>query len=121
MALTYPKLMDVSALANVPGLTVANCTSVFANPAGTVTYISQIDIHNTTASSVTIILCLVPNAALSLGTPAATNQIHRITLLAYDTALIEFKTPYVLSAQNDALFGLAGSTGVTILARGAQV
>jgi len=118
MATNKTKLMDVSALTNVPGLTVANCASVYANPASTTTFITEIDIHNTTASSVSIILCIVPNASGSLGTPAATNQVHRITLNAYDTALIQFASPIALIGTNDAIFGLAGTTGVTIQCRG---
>ncbi len=118
MAVQYVRLMDVVQLAVQATPLVASATSVYANPASTTTYVKEIELHNTTSSSVDVILCLVPNSSGSLGTPAATNQIARMTIVGYDTIYIEPASPYVLDRTNDSIMGVAQTSGINAVCRG---
>jgi hypothetical protein len=113
MGFVYTQLMGVSA---VP----TSATAIYANPAGTKSYVTTIDVHNTQSASRVVTIYLVPNSSGSLGTPLSSNEIWKFTLPALDTILIEPKFPYILMNENDAFFAVADATGVNILCKGTQ-
>src|SRR5690606_34265214 len=94
--------------------------SIFTNPASQKTFISSIDLHNTTTSTRTVTLYYVPNSSGSLGTQDTGNQIYSVNLSANDTILLEPRFPYVLDELNDAIFAVGSDTGVNILCRGSK-
>jgi len=108
MALQFNKLMDIAAVAT------GASASVYANPSSTKTYIGCIHLHNSNASSRVVTLNNVPDSGGSLGTPATTNQNFKVTLVTNESLLLEPKYPWVLTDTNDAIFGLADGSGVTI-------
>ena len=112
MALQFNKLMDVASVAT------GASASFYANPAATKTYVGSLLLHNTAGSDRVVTINNVPDSGGSLGTAATTNQIFKITLAANESVLIEPKYPFVLTDTNDALFGLADNTGVTVQALG---
>jgi len=121
MALTYSKLMDIAVLPYSSTLALSSCQPIYINPASTVSYVSEIEIHNTHSSSnATVALFLVPNSSGSTGTAAMSCEVIRMTILAYDTVFIEPKYPYVLTSTNDAFFGIASLSTVNISVRGGK-
>jgi len=112
MALQFNKLMDIAAVAT------GASASVYANPASTKTYVATIVLHNTSGSTKVVTLNNVPDSGGSLGTPAAGNQNFKISLATLETVILEPKYPWVLTDTNDAIFGLADGSGVTIQLNG---
>lgn len=107
MALQFNKLMDVAAIAT-------SSSSVYANPSSTKTYIGAIVIHNASGAQRVVTLNNVPDSAGSLGSPGTGNQIFKLTLATDESLILEPKYPWVLTDTNDAIFGLADSSGCTI-------
>jgi hypothetical protein len=107
MALQFNKLMDVAAVAT-------SSSSIYANPASTKTYIGCIVLHNASGAQRVVTLNNVPDSTGSLGTPSTGNQIFKVTMATDETLLLEPKYPWVLTDENDAVFGLADSSGVTV-------
>ena len=114
MAFTYVKLMDPMV---VPTGTAG---VILANLAGQKTFVSDIDLHNTTTSAIAVTLYLVPDSSGSLGTAGASNQVYNLLLPGSESVIIELRYPYVLADTNDAIFALAGSAGVNIVIRGGK-
>ena len=104
--------MDIAAVAT------GSPASFYANPASTKTYVGSLVLHNTSGSDKVVTLNNVPDSAGSLGTPSTSNQNFNVTLAANETLIIEPKYPFVLTDENDALFGLADGSGVTVQALG---
>jgi hypothetical protein len=108
MALQFDKLMDIASVAT------GASASFYANPASTKTYVGSIILHNSAGAERIVTLNNVPDSAGSLGTPAATNQNFKVTLATLETLILEPKYPFVLTDTNDAFFGLADGSGVTV-------
>jgi hypothetical protein len=120
MAFSYTKLMDIMELPSSSIVAASAASAVYINPASTATYIAEVEVHNTTSLSASVALYCVPDVALSLGVPAASSEIVRYTMAPYDTIWIEPKYPYVLEDQNEAIFGVASTSGINIMVRGGK-
>ncbi len=112
MALQRAKLGDI---AYVPG----TAGPIYANPAGTKTFVRGLILHNTNATTETVKVYLVPDAALALGTPATGNRILNISLAPNDTLIVEFPYSHVLTDTNDSLQAVTTSASkVTVVVFG---
>jgi hypothetical protein len=78
-------------------------TTIYANPEATTTYVRSLLFHNISANPVNVALHFIQNSSGSVGTPAASNRILKITLDSTDTYFMELAFPIVLAAQNDSL------------------
>jgi len=97
-------------------------TALFTNPAATTSYVRLIVLYNGNATSENIKVYNVPNNGGAVGTAGTANAFENLTLVANDTALLEFSGPgLVLTDQNDSIQGSATlASGVTIQIMGAQ-
>jgi hypothetical protein len=120
MAFSYTKLMDIMELPASTIVAASAASAVYINPINTATYVAEIEIHNTTSLSASVVLYCVPDNASSLGVPAASSEIVKYTMAAFDTVWIEPKYPYVLEDDNEAIFGVASTSGINIMVRGGK-
>lgn len=120
MSFQYSKLMSLTSLAVDSLLTPVSAGLVYANPISTISYVAEIELHNTNSVNVNVALFQVDDESNALGIPAIGNEILRTTIEPYDTIWVAPKYPYVLSDQNDAIFGVASVSGVNIQARGGK-
>lgn len=118
MGFTYQSLMNFTSMVSSTTLAISATAAIYANPTVVKTFVSEIEIHNTNNSVVTVVLYLVPNSSLSLGTVALSSEMLRTNIAPLDTLYIEPLSPYILSLQNDAFFGVASLNGVNIQIRG---
>jgi len=98
------------ALAQLPA-TVAGI--LYTVPAGTRTFLKDIDIANTTAAAINARVYLVP----SLGAPGDAN-----TLIPFDVpakSIAQWTGSQILN-EGDTIQGLAGSVGLTLFASGGE-
>ena len=120
MPFSYSKLMDITTLPSSTIAAASAASAIYVNPSSTTTYIAEIEMHNTGSLPASVVLYCVPDNSLSLGTPAASSEIVKYTMAGYDTIWIEPKYPYILSDQNEALFGVATTSSVNIIVRGGR-
>lgn len=117
MAFTYTKLVSaVQSFASSATLDLSAATSLYTNPAATITYLSEIEIHNTNPSTITVVMYLPPISV----TAALSSEIIRVNILGYDTIWIEPKYPYILDTVNEKVYGVASVSGVNLQLRGSK-
>jgi len=100
--------------------------SIYTVPSGTRTFVKDMDICNTTGSSVNVIVCFVPAASTTvLGTPGVANAIYYNVAIAANTTL-QWKGTQILNgpADNtqagDTIQFKASAAGVTITISGGE-
>lgn len=96
MTMQRGKLADIAYLAAAAG-------SIYANPAGTKTYVRAITLFNGNSTTETVNLYNVPDSAAALGVAGAGNMFLQQQLAAQETLIIEFPYPIVLADTNDSL------------------
>lgn len=120
MPFSYSKLMDITTLPSSTNVAASAASAIYINPSSTTTYIAEIEMHNTGSLSASVVLYCVPDNSLSVGIPATSSEIVKYTMAGYDTIWIEPKYPYILSDQNEAIFGVASTSSVNIIVRGGK-
>lgn len=81
--------------------------SIYANPSSTVTNVHTIVLYNGNTTTETVSVYYTQNSGGSLGTPATSDILYKMSMIANETVMLEFPGEgMVLSGTNDAIFGL---------------
>lgn len=108
----------MTAIASSATLAPSAATALYTNPASATTVIGEIDIHNTSGSSITVVLWLAPSSAGVQQTATSAMQFTKLTLASNETVWLEPTSPYILPNTNDTIWAVASASGVNIQARG---
>ena len=83
---------------------INSTTTVYANPASTVTYVRSLLIHNVaTVNQVTLSVHVIANSGGAVGSTADSNRVFRLTLEPLDTYFTELAFPIILTGTNDSI------------------
>lgn len=96
MALQRIRLADIQYVSDT-------AAAIYTNPASTKTFVRGIIVFNGNTTTETVLVYNVPDATGSVGTAGAANQFLEMSIVAKDTAIVDFPYPLVLSDTNDTL------------------
>lgn len=113
MAIVRGKLAEITTIPATAGV-------IYANPAGTKTYIGGVTLHNTHTSSEFVEVYIVPDNAGSVGTASLLNRVIGVSLAPNETISYAFPGDGIpLTDTNDSLQADTNTASkVTILLSG---
>jgi hypothetical protein len=105
MAITRGRLANIQTISSTAGV-------IYANPAGTTTFVGCIILHNTHTATETVQLYNVPDSTGSVGTAALSNRFMQVDIAANATVSFPFDGDgIVLADTNDSIQASSTSAG----------